>query len=178
MNWHVVRIRPEYRLEFAVMHALTQREHMAMVPFEEKLVQHPRTKRLEARKYPFFPCYVMAAFEDLRDFAKAKAAINGQMEAKGQKPAIMNLIGPNGRPWALSEEDVAFMRSLSIEKPTEVNLHKALKIGEDIRFLDGPYQGHTGKLGHVDRKRIRAKLMMFGQMRDVEVPVTTTVVAA
>lgn len=178
MNWHVIRTIPRHRIEFSVRHALNQREHPAMVPFEEKLVQNPRTKRLDARKFAFFPGYVMAAFESINEFAEAKRVINKGFENRGQIPPILNLIGPSGSPWVLSQANVEFLQTLSIEKPTEVNLHKAIAVGQDFMMLDGTYKGFVAKMQSVDRKRIKALMMMFGQMRLIEIPATTTVVAA
>ena len=178
LNWYVIRTITGVRAEFDVLYALHQQERQAMVPFEEKIEQHARTKKPVARKIPFFANYVMAAFEDYADFKRTKDRINELAEMKGKRPPILGLIGPGERPWSLRPDDVEFLRTLSIERPTEIRLHKSFKVGDDIRFLDGVYQGHTAKLVAIDRKRISAMLMMFGQMRPVQVPVTTSVVAA
>ena len=177
LNWYVIRTIAQHRIEFDVQHALTQHERQAIVPFEVKLVRKNRT--LLDRKYPYFPCYVMAAFESPRDFVETRKVVNKRMEDRGRRAPIINIIGPSmERPWVLREDDVRFLQSLSVTKTTEVNIHRAFKVGDDVSILDGVYQGHTAKVVAVDRKRIKAMLMMFGQMRAVEMPMATKMVAA
>lgn len=177
LNWYVIRTISQHRIEFDVQHALTQYERQAIVPFEEKMIRKGRA--LLTRKYPYFPCYVMAAFESPRDFAETRTVINKRMEDRGRRPPIVNIIGPSiDRPWTLREDDVRFLQSLSITKRTEVSIHRAFKVGSDVDILEGLYQGHRAKVVAVDRKRIKAMLMMFGGMREVEMPITTRMVAA
>ena len=50
LQWMVMRVRPVHRLEFEVLHALTQKDHPAMVPFEIKWERRPGIKHLRPKK--------------------------------------------------------------------------------------------------------------------------------
>ena len=178
MNWFAVRIRPQHRLEFTVLHALTQRDHPAMVPFEEKLIRNSRTKRPEPRKYPLFPCYVFAGFSSYHEFLTTRAAINERAEQIGKRPPIVNLVGFGGKPATLAPDDVRFLQTLSLERPTAINLHKALKPGMNVRVLSGAWRDRVGQLRDIDRKRITIMFEMFNAMMPVELPSATAVEAA
>ena len=179
LNWHVIRTVPIFRVEFHVMHALNQLERPALVPFEEKKVQHPRTKKIETRKFPFFPCYVVAGFHGIHDFLAVKAVINEQFERRGKRAPIVNLVGYSStKPATLTTEELDLIREFSIEKPTEVRLTKGFKEGEDIRVLDGSFAGHTMKFKRLKKDRLVAMGMMFGTLMEIELPRTTAVDAA
>ena len=178
ISFYVLRTVPTHRIEFEVRHALNQREHPAFVPFEEKLVRNARTKRLDPRKYPLFPCYVFAGFSSHLDYVAARTAINMRAEQMGKKPPIVGAVGFGNKPSIVSPSDIAMIETLSVENPTEVNLHKALKIGTDVMVLEGPWRDRVGKLSKADRKRIVVMLELFGSMLPVEMPATTSIRAA
>lgn len=169
LHWYVLRTIPVHRVEFRVLHALTQREHPAIVPFEEKWVKKPGTRQPDRRKFPLFPCYVFVGLHDHRAFLEAKSAINDHAERMGKAPPILNLVGFGTVPAVLSDADVAFLRRLAVERPTSVNLHKAIQPGSEVNILDGPFRGFTARVDSVSRKKVRVSLSLFNSMQVVDV---------
>lgn len=167
LHWHVIRTIPVHRVEFAVLYALLQLEVPAMVPFEERwIVRRRKNHRI---KQPWFPAYVFAGLRHPAEFPALKARVNDMAERQGKRPPIAHLIGYGRTPAVLSETDVQFLQGLSVEAPTEVNLHKSFRPGSEIKITDGPFSGHTATVSAVTRKWIEAKLRLFGAMVPVKI---------
>ncbi len=168
-DWFAIRIRPQHRLEFTVQHALTQREHPAMVPFEEKWEQHKRLR--VPRKYALIPCYVFAQFCSYREFYITKEAINQRATDIGKHPPIVGLVGMGSKPAKLSPRDVSMIQALSLSGPTEIALHKALRAGARASIVarGHPFEGHTVMVDTITRNKCTVLLGMLGSMRVIEI---------
>ena len=179
LRYYAIRIRPIHRLEFSVMHALNQRERPAIVPYEEKLVKKPRSKRLwDKRKFPLFPCYVFAGFDSFGDFLITRASINERAEAMGKAPPIVGVVGYGSRPAVLTPDDVAFLQSITPSTLARTNIHKALQIGGAARIVDAhPLGGQIVTVTAVARKRVTVMLKMLGGMMPVEIDPASLVAA-
>lgn len=169
LNWHAIRIRPQHRLEFSVLHALHQREHPAMVPAEEKWEK--RKNRRVRGSYPIFPCYVFAGFESYRDFWITKEAINQRAIQVGKHPPIVGLVGYGAKPAKLTAEEVSMLQAMSLPAATEINLHKALRQNGKASIVarGHPFEGHTVTVNEVTRTKCRVLLSMLGSMRVIEI---------
>jgi hypothetical protein len=171
-DWYAIRIRPQHRLEFQVLHALTQREHPAMVPFETKWEKH-RTKRtrLAEQRYPIFPCYVFAQFCTYRDFWLSKEAINQRSIDIGKHPPIVGLVGMGSKPAKLTQGDVSMLQAISLPRTTEINLHKAIRAGgrASIVARGHTFEGHTVTIDSITRSKCKILLNILGNMRVVEI---------
>ena len=168
-DWYAIRIRPQHRLEFQVLHALTQREHAAMVPFESKWEK--RKSRRVLGSYPIFPCYVFAQFCSYRDFWLTKEAINQRAIDIGKHPPIVGLVGMGSKPAKLSRTDVSMLQAISLPRMSEINLHKALtQNGKASIVARGhPFEGHTVTVNEVTRTKCRVLLKILGEMRVIEI---------
>ena len=167
-SWYVIRTIPRFQIEFEVRHAITQREFQAMVPFEEKWVQKPRGGWKE-RKYPLFAGYVFIRLTDKYEFLPLRAAINEAAERMGTAPPILGLIG-NGQPARLTTEQVDKFQAASIEKPTEVNLHKAIQVGSDIDIYRGNWSGRKSRVEAITRRGVKALVEVFNSYHLIEIP--------
>jgi hypothetical protein len=168
-DWFAIRIRPQHRLEFTVQHALTQREHPAMVPFEEKWEQHKRLR--VPRKYALIPCYVFAQFCTYRDFWLTKEVINQRAVDIGKHPPIVGLVGMGSKPAVLSPRDVSMIQAMSLAGPTEIALHKAIRAGARASIVGRghPFHGHTVTVDSISRNRCRVLLEFLGSLKTVEI---------
>jgi transcription antitermination factor NusG len=166
-SWFVARTRPVDRIEFSVMSAINQREHQAMVPVEERWIVL-RGKRTKC-KYPWFPFYVFVGVPSFADFQRLKFEVNDMAERKGKRPPILNAVGYGRNPATLTDEDIQFLRTLSVGSPTTVNLHKSFKPGSKVEITDGPFAGYTAVVDSVTRKRVKAMVRMFNSMAMVEI---------
>lgn len=168
-DWYAIRIRPQHRLEFTVLHALTQREHPAMVPAEEKWEKR-RNRRVRGN-YPIFPCYVFAGFHNYREFWLTKEAINGAAIQIGKRPPIVGLVGYGAKPANLTAEEVSMLQAMSLPVPTEINLHKALRQNgrASIVARGHPFEGHTVTVDEITRTKCTVLLSMLGSMRVIEI---------
>jgi len=169
-DWYAIRIRPQHRLEFQVLHALTQREHAAMVPFETKWEKH-RTKRtrLAEQRYPIFPCYVFAQFCTYRDFWLSKEAINQRSIDIGKHPPIVGLVGYGSKPAKLSRTDVSMLQAISLPRMSDINLHKALRQGgrASVVARGHPLEGHTVTIDSITRNKCYVLLEFLGSLKVV-----------
>jgi transcription antitermination factor NusG len=171
MNWHAVRILPIFGLEFVVRDRLNQREHQAMVPFEEKWQKRRNRDKRAVRKYPIFAGYVFAGFQDYREFWLAKEAINSAAIQIGRRPPIVGLVGYGAKPAKLTAEEVLMLQAMSLPGPTQINLHRALTQNgrASIVARGHPFEGHTVTVNEVTRTKCRVLLSMLGSMRVIEI---------
>jgi transcription antitermination factor NusG len=170
-SWYAVRILPIHGLEFSVRDRLNQREHQALVPFEEKWQKRRSRDKRVVRKYPIFPCYVFAAFFSYREFWITKEEINQRAIQVGKHPPIVGLVGMGAKPAKLSQADVSMLQAMSLPRTTEINLHKALTQNgrASIVARGHPFEGHTVTVDEVTRTKCRVLLSMLGSMRVIEI---------
>jgi transcription antitermination factor NusG len=170
-DWYAIRVRPQHRLEFQVLHALHQREHQAMVPAEEKWEK--RKNRRVRGSYPIFPCYVFAQFCTYRDFWLTKEFINQRALDIGKRPPIVGLVGYGSKPAKLSRTDVSMLQAISLPRMSEVNLHKALRDGSRASVVarGHPLEGHTVTVDSITRNKCKVLLNFLGSMKVVEIDV-------
>jgi transcription antitermination factor NusG len=177
LNWYVIRLRPsgrlplrgrsrdipnpEDRLEFDVLHALAQREHPAMVPYETRWIKRPGKRFVTERRYPLFPSYVMSGFYNLEEFLSTRARVNKMAEDIGRPPPIMNAIGYGANPSILTAEEVSRFQAMSLAPASRISLVKAIRAGDRVELTDGAFAGHTGVVDEVDKKWATVKLKMF-----------------
>ena len=167
ISWYVARTIPVSRIEFSVLHAITQRERPAMVPFEEDWIV--RRGRKTQVKVPFFPCYVFVGLRHQDEFHWLKAEVNDAAERSGKRPPLQCLIGYGRQPATLTQNQADFVRTFSRETPTEISLRKSFRQGSKIVVTDGPFRGFKGTVDSVTRKSVKAMLEIFGTMRPVEI---------
>jgi transcription antitermination factor NusG len=171
-DWYAIRLRPQHRLEFQVLHALTQREHAAMVPFETRWEKRKNSRGMVAeQRYPIFPCYIFAQFCTYRDFWLSKEAINQRAIDIGKHPPIVGLVGYGSKPAKLSRTDVSMLQAISLPRMSEVSLYKAIRAGERASIVarGHPFQGHDVTVNEVTRTKCTVLLNMLGSMRVIEI---------
>lgn len=73
-------------------------------------------------------------------------------------------VGPNGKPVALTEQEVA---ALGVEKH-EVVVDYA--VGDTVHIIDGPLENFSGVVEEIDQERnmVRVKISMFGRETSAE----------
>lgn len=170
ISYYVLRTSPIHRIEFQVLHSLTQRDHPAMVPFEEKKLRRKGQRRWRTERYPLFPGYVFVGLRGHREMIDVRRSINEQAERMGKRPPVLGLVGYGGQPAKLTERDVAFLRALSVQRATEVNLHKALQPGSIVSIRPGHWAaGQTIPVDSMTRKGVKVMLSLFNRMQLVEV---------
>ncbi len=177
MNWYAVRTVPIHRIEFEVAARLHQHERPALVPYETKWIKRPKKRFVDARKYPLFPCYVFAQFNGVVDFLVTRDSINKLSVAMGKAPLIVGLVGYGAQPATLTDEDVAFLQSLSAPAATEVNLHKAIRKGGKAEIVKGQFAGHVVEVAEVSKRKAKVMLHVFNAMHVVEIDASALVAA-
>lgn len=170
ISWYVARTIPRFRVEFDVLRAINQREHPAMVPFEEKWVQKANGGWDEI-KFTLFPCYVFVGLFDWREFRPIKESINQAADDMGKTPPVLGLIGPALEPGRLSSDEVAAIQVRSMATPTQVNIHKALQVGSPVNIVGAsPWAGRKSKVEEFTKKGIKAKVEVFNSWHVIEIP--------
>lgn len=167
MNWVALRTLPQHRVEFTVLHRITQNEFPAMLPFETVWEKKPGKKKPVERKYALFPRYVFVGLSKnlAADYLYLKSKIPEVQGIVSRTPGIWS-------PFVLSERDVELIRERVAKSTamTESDLHKALKPGKRINVeIGGAVQETT--IDEVTKKGVKALLRILGDMPiQVEVP--------
>jgi transcription termination/antitermination protein NusG len=112
-------------------------EHLADRSIEYFLPLYESVRRWKDRKVvlelPLFPGYVFVRLV-LRDRQQVL-----------QVPGVAKLVGFNGTPTALPQDDIDALRT-SLEKGVRVAPHPFLNVGRRVRVKHGPLAGMTGIL--------------------------------
>ncbi len=164
LQWTALVTQPTHRVEFHVLHRVTQHEYPAMLPFEV-VYEKRHGKRLPVkRKYSLFPRYVFVGLRNIADdFDRLRRSI----------PEIQGIVSRTRGAWSpliLSPDDVAFIARLvdGCAGMTEVDLHKALKPGKLVE-IDVGGTTQTTKIDSLTKKGVKVMLEMLGSFHSVEV---------
>lgn len=122
------------------------------VPMEEVIEMKDNQKKVVERK--IYPSYVMVKMIMTDESWYIVRNTRG----------VTGFVGPGSTPVPLSDEEVTAM---GLEHTT-VKLD--FEVGDSIRVKYGPLEGFIGSITEIqlDRKKIRAKVSMFGRDTDVE----------
>lgn len=127
-----------------------------IIPMESVVEEKNGKKKLVERKS--MPCYIFVKMiygDDLWHNVTRTRGITG-------------FVGPNGRPLALTEEEV---RKNKLEK---IKVEANLQIGDKIEVIDGPLEGTIGQVQSIDAENGIATVLveMFGREAPVDLDYT------
>jgi transcription antitermination factor NusG len=155
-RWYACRTRA--RAEKKVDRLLTAAGVTSYVPLIERLMQwSDRSKRVT---FPLFPGYVFARFalSTMADIVRT--------------PNLIEVVRVNGSPTPIREREIESVRSLvhgAQNIGEEPELHDYLVAGQEVRVIQGPFQGLHGILTEVRGKtRIVVRLEAIRQAVSVE----------
>lgn len=155
-RWYACRTRA--RAEKKVDRLLTAAGMTSYVPLIERLMQwSDRSKRVT---FPLFPGYVFARFElsSMADIVRT--------------PNLIEVVRVNGSPTPIRESEIKSIRSLVLGAQAtgdEPSPHHYLVTGQEVRVVEGPFQGLHGILTEVRGKtRIVVRLEAIRQAVSVE----------
>lgn len=123
-----------------------------IIPMETVLEEKNGKKKLVERKS--MPCYIFVKMiygDDLWHNVTRTRGVTG-------------FVGPNGRPLALTEDEV---RKNKLEK---IIIEVDLAVGDNIEIVDGPLEGTVGKVISVNPEASVAtiEVEMFGRLTSIE----------
>ena len=155
-RWYACRTRA--RAEKKVDRLLTVAGVTSYVPLVERLMQwSDRSKRVT---FPLFPGYVFARF-----------ALSSMPEIV-RTPNLIEVVRVNGSPTPIREREIESIRSLvhgAQDAGEEPAAHEYLVAGQEVRVIQGPFQGLQGILTEVRGKtRIVVRLEAIRQAVSVE----------
>lgn len=134
-----------------------------LIPTEEVAEMRDGKRKISRRK--FFPGYVLVEMEEGNE--EAWFVIRNT-------PGVTNFVGADGRPQALSEDEVKHVLKQmgmlgEVEKP-KVKPKVALELGESVRITDGPFRDFVGVVEEANPERGKVKVMVtiFGRSAPVE----------
>lgn len=127
-----------------------------IIPMETVLEEKNGKKKLVERKS--MPCYIFVKMiygDDLWHNVTRTRGVTG-------------FVGPNGRPLALTEEEV---RKNKLEK---IVVEVDLEVGDDVEVIDGPLEGTVGKVKAVnpDAGIANIEVEMFGRTTQVDLEIS------
>lgn len=126
-----------------------------IIPMETVLEEKNGKKKLVERKS--MPCYIFVKMiygDDLWHNVTRTRGITG-------------FVGPNGRPLALTEEEV---RKNKLEK---IKVEIDLEVGDNVEVIDGPLEGTVGKVSAINKEAGIATVMveMFGRLAPIDLEI-------
>lgn len=122
------------------------------VPMEEVIEMKDNQKKVVERK--IYPGYVMVKMIMTDESWYVVRNTRG----------VTGFVGPGSSPVPLTEEEVT---NMGLEHRT---IQLDFEVGDNIRVKYGPLEGFVGVITEIqmDKKKIRAKVSMFGRDTDVE----------
>lgn len=152
--WYVLHVLTGQETD--ISHRLLQQGFKTLVPIEGRMI-HTHSKWVKM-DYTLLPGYVFVA-------ATMNDSIYYQLnEADG----VIRILGVDRKPTPLSEKDVEWLLNLSscIKEPTTVEYLD----NHTYRIVSGFLKHNTGCIEHLDRhrRRIRIKLLLFGEAKRLE----------
>ncbi|MBO5395220.1 MAG: transcription termination/antitermination factor NusG [Clostridia bacterium] len=124
-----------------------------VIPMEDVVEEKNGKKKLVQRKS--MPCYILAKIKYADDLWHNITRTRG----------VTGFVGPNGRPWPLTQEEVIKLR---LEK---IKVEVDLAAGDSVEIVDGALNGMIGKVTEVNTDAGVANVIveMFGRETAVEV---------
>ena len=129
-----------------------------LVPTEEVL-EVRRGKKVTAERR-FMPGYVLVRME-MSD--KGYHLINSINRVTG-------FLGPQGRPMPMRDDEVNQILNRVEESEAQPRSLITYQVGEQVNVTDGPFEGFSGHVEHVDDEHRRLKVMVsiFGRATPVD----------
>ena len=166
LTWLVLRVAPQK--EFDTARHIARMGHEALCPFETKWRRkNTFSKHKIERPYPLFTRYVFAGIQswphDFRDIADSITWIQG-------------VIGFSGEPTTLSDLELEWIKAIGEANGDlkairhTVSVHKAIKVGTDVRITEGSFSGFTGPLSFIVGNEAQVAVEIFNSMRLVKIP--------
>jgi transcription elongation factor/antiterminator RfaH len=154
-RWYVVQSRPHKEL-YAAKNLMNQ-EFRAFIPQISKTVRHARrTKTILA---PLFPRYFFVSLDLLQDRWRS---VRGTF---GVSCLVMDGDRPRPAPRGLVEQLIA-----TTSESNGVDFCDRLTLGQNVRFLKGPFAEKIGRLVNLDNAdRVAVLLEMLGSEREISV---------
>lgn len=178
--WLALRVEP--RSEFAVESHLRKCGYQAICPTETKVKRVSRySKKTRKATYPLFPGYVFfgtdgrcpnwdeplyltagdrSEREDIRHYAKRSGR-------------VWRVLSRDGVPYVLSSRelnDVCAQARVSTPNRQSVNTHKAIRQGDEVSVIDGPWKGWTVKAKAIASEKIRTVVNLLGKDHEIDIP--------
>ena len=124
-----------------------------VIPMEDVVEEKNGKKKLVQRKS--MPCYILAKIKYADDLWHNITRTRG----------ITGFVGPNGRPWPLTQEEVIKLR---LEK---IKVEVDLQVGDNVEIVDGALNGMIGQVIAVNTETgvATVNVEMFGRETAVEV---------
>ncbi len=154
-RWYVVQSRPHKELYAATN--LQNQDFRAFIPQISKTVRHSRrTKTVLA---PLFPRYLFVALDLARDRWRSVRS------TFGVSCLVMDGDRPRPAPQGLVEQLIA-----ATNETTGVDFRERLALGQNVRFLTGPFADKIGRLVSLDdADRVAVLLEILGSEREIAV---------
>ncbi len=123
-----------------------------VIPTEEVVEEKNGKKKLVERKS--MPCYILVKIKYADDLWHNITRTRG----------ITGFVGPNGRPLALTDEDI---RRLKLEK---IKVDIDLNVGDKVEIIDGALNGQVGVVTAFDKEtgHVSVNVEMFNRETPVE----------
>jgi transcriptional antiterminator RfaH len=154
MYWACARL--EIRREAVARHFLQLAGYQVYVPqIREQRLRRRRRVEIIA---PLFPCYAFVVIEQQWHAARWSIGVAG---------IIMDGVAPAKVP----DPVIAGIRAREVRGAVELPEAPSMKIGERVRVLGGPFEGHLGLYaGMRPHARVEVLLALLGSQRSVILP--------
>ncbi|AZL15942.1 transcription termination/antitermination protein NusG [Rickettsiales endosymbiont of Stachyamoeba lipophora] len=170
-KWYIVQIQSgsekkviQQLHEKARQRGLSEVFEEVFMPAQE-VSEVRRGKKMNVEK-KFFPGYILIKMQPNRDAWYLVRSIDGVFDFLGAK-------GNNGIPQPVAPKDVAQIRDMQekISQGAYTAVHASTyEIGENVKVIDGPFEGFVGVVEEVDqvKSRLKVSVSIFGRATPIE----------
>ena len=122
------------------------------IPLEDVVEEKNGKRKIVQRKK--FPCYVIVKMD----------YNNAMWHMVTNTRGVTGFVGPQGRPMALTEDEI---KRMHLEK---IVVETNLSVGEQIKIVNGPLEGFIGTVETIDAANSKCKVIvsMFGRDTPVD----------
>lgn len=164
MQWFVVNVHAgcEDKVVRGLREQIDRRKLNAMfgeiIAPTREVVEIKRGKRVKAER-KFFPGYIVVQMVmDNETFTLVKS-----------NPQVVMFLGARNKPIPVSEEQARRLLK-QIEESVIAEEETTYEVGQEVRIIDGPFNGFNGIVSEVDnvKQRMTATVLVFGRETSVE----------
>jgi transcription antitermination factor NusG len=159
MSWYAVMSTPQR--EFDAVSVLADYGYEVFTPIERKHLKRYKGQRgNRVREYPMIRGYCFAQFDRipwhlLRD----------------ERETIRGVVSSGYTPTPIPEDQIEAVKELSnvlVPYTNAVDTHRALRSGQVVEIVAGPFAGHITRLEHITLGKAMALIDMLGKAHPVE----------
>ena len=138
-----------------------------VVPLKEFTEIKDGKRRVVVR--PSFPGYIMIETEKEIRSDSEEESIRQCWALIQDTPSVMGFIGGSSQPTPLNPDEISTILASPEEQEEEIETVDYI-VGDQVRVIDGPFQGFAAEVSRVDidKRRLHPDISIFGRITPID----------